>query len=110
LQSPFILCSLHHTKDYLVTVVMAFVSQSQLFLFSLMLQKSEKRTALFINDGRILFKIDALEIVSKQLFWYALSCASASASLSLVMELIYVLFYLETIDTKNCLFILGRAL
>ena len=38
----------------------------------------------------------------------ALGCASASASLSLVMELIYVLFYLETIDTKNCLFILGR--
>ena len=36
------------------------------------------------------------------------SCASASASLSLVIKLIYVLFYLETIDTKNCLFILGR--
>ena len=90
---------------------MAFVSQSQLFLFSLMLQKSEKRTALFINGGRILFKTDALEIVSKQRsIWYALSCAGASASLSLVMELIYVLFYLETIDTKNCLFILGRAL
>jgi len=53
------------------------------------------------------FETDAMETVSSH---QALSCASASASLSLVMELIYVLFYLETIDTKNCLFILGRAL
>ena len=78
---------------------------------SALLEAMRQTCALEFTSKRILWRFFVSKVRWKQpSIWYALSCAGAPASLSLVMELIYVLFYLETIDTKNCLFILGRAL
>jgi len=100
----------------MVTVVMAF----ELCITTLSAQLDATEIDSRSPSELQWWQICTLEFTLKQMhwrpcqkppsIWYALSCASASASLSLVMELIYVLFYLETIDTKNCLFILWRAL